>query len=114
MAGVVHPRPIKLMPDYGCFPLWWDSTHPAWAHWGRPLGDIDPASLGISAALAADLLAWAEAFDAALNWDDPAAAPLATPEELRAFDAQAPILAARLAAELGETAVIRCAWPRAA
>lgn len=50
------------MADYECFPLW------------RPTGegDLDPATLGLPSALTTRLLAWADAYDSALNRDDPA------------------------------------------
>lgn len=59
-----HPTRIKVMADYGCHPLW---------DLGDDYGDIDPEVLGLSAGLIADLKHWAEAFHAALNWDDPGA-----------------------------------------
>lgn len=59
------PQRIKLMADYGCHPIW--SLDDAYG------GNIDPAALGLSPALAADLAAWAERFEDALDWDDPGA-----------------------------------------
>ena len=40
-------RRLKLMADYGCHPLW-GTVDPE-------IGDLDPASLPLSAALVADL-----------------------------------------------------------
>jgi hypothetical protein len=58
-----RPRRIKLMADYGCHPLW--SMDEAYS------GNLDPDALGLSPALAADLAAWAERFEDALDWDNP-------------------------------------------
>lgn len=82
-----YPIPIKVMADYDCPPLWWDSKHPAWqAH--KELGDITPPlSLGITKELAGDLRQWAEIFDAWLNRDDPASTYV-PPEEEEAFNAR--------------------------
>ena len=52
-------RRLKLMADYGCHPLW-GTVDPE-------IGDLDPASLPLSAALVADLAAWAEGFEATLD-----------------------------------------------
>lgn len=48
---------VRLMANYGCFPLW------------RPNGegDLNPAELGLPAELTARLLAWAAAFDSTLD-----------------------------------------------
>lgn len=59
------PRRIKVMADYGCHPLW--SMDEAYS------GNLDPEVLGLSPALVADLRAWAERFDDALDWDNPGA-----------------------------------------
>lgn len=106
MTPLPGPRPIKLMADYGCHPLWWDSTHPLWRAWGEPVGDIDPGSLGISEALRADLLAWAERFDARLNWSSPADT-VVSPEDDIAFEAAGRDLARRLSQELGAAGAVR-------
>jgi hypothetical protein len=81
---------IKVMPDYRCWPLWHDGGEP---------GNIDPADLPISPALAAALVAWADAFEADFDWDDPAASPgMADPE---GFEAEGRRLTGLLAVELG-------------
>ena len=102
---MMPPRPIKLMPDYECFPLWWDTAHP----YCTEVGNIDPASLGVSAQLVADLNAWAADFDASLDWDDPGGTVVDERSEA-AFRARGADLAARLAAELGPTAIVRYAY----
>jgi hypothetical protein len=86
-------RRLKLMADYGCHPLW-GTVDPE-------IGDLDPASLPLSAALVADLAAWAAGFEATLDPDDPAASGFATAEDAAAFRAEGERLAARLSAELG-------------
>jgi hypothetical protein len=58
---------IKLMPDYGSYPLWWAGSDKA--------GDIDPASLPLSQETIDRLYRWAEVYDSTLNWDDPANSP---------------------------------------
>lgn len=57
-------RRFKLMADYGTYPLW--------AMDDGLIGDFSPQDLGVSEELTADLWAWANAFDASLNRDDPA------------------------------------------
>lgn len=86
-------RRLKLMADYGCHPLW-GTVDPE-------IGDIDPASLPLSAGLVAALAGWAAGFDATLDPDDPAAAGFASAEAEAAFRAEGERLAARLSAELG-------------
>ena len=55
---------IKVMADYGCYPLW--------AMDDGLIGDFSPQDLGSSEALTADLWAWANEFELSLNPDDPA------------------------------------------
>lgn len=98
--------PIKIMGDYGCHPLWWDSEHPAWSAWGGQMGDIDPLSLGITPDVANDLQRWAAKFDAMLNLEDPASTSI-PPEVEAALDAQGRMLSDRLARELGPKAHVR-------
>jgi len=54
---------IKIMADYGCWPLW----HAG----GGEVGNIDPQSLPLSDELKSDLNGWAAKLDGALDWDDP-------------------------------------------
>lgn len=81
---------IKVMADYHC--------HPLWALDEDVYGDIAPEALGLSPDLTRDLNAWAEAFTASLNPDDPAASRWSD-VEYEAHAAQARPLAARLARE---------------
>jgi len=53
------------MADYGC--------HPVWSMDDGYGGNIDPEVLGFSPTLVADLNAWAERFEDALDWDNPGA-----------------------------------------
>jgi hypothetical protein len=84
---------IKLMPDYGCWPLW--------HHGGPQVGNIDPADLGITEGLAAKLKAWSAVYDSHLNLGDPASTTW-TKEEEKQFDEEGRRLWRELAAELGE------------
>lgn len=56
-------RKIKLMTDYGCFPLW-DAS-------GVTCGNIDPGYLPISSVLRNRLFQWSIAYDQTLNEEDP-------------------------------------------
>lgn len=86
-------RRLKLMADYDCHPLW-GTVDPE-------IGDVDPASLPLSAGLVADLAAWAAAYDATLDRDDPSASGFAGSEAEASFRAEGARLAERLSAELG-------------
>ncbi|MBX9761266.1 MAG: hypothetical protein K2Y29_20985 [Beijerinckiaceae bacterium] len=91
---IAPERRIRLMADYFCHPLWHDG--------GVEVGDIDPASLPISEALTSDLDAWARAFDAILDMDDPAnKGGFASPQACDDFAARGAELAMRLRDELG-------------
>lgn len=90
---------IRLMADYECWPLWWDGD-------GR-VGNIAPADLGLSDGLSADLSAWASAYDATLNRDDPASSGFASSDDQQQFHAQGERLATRVADELGSNAAVR-------
>lgn len=92
---VLQPVPsIKVMADYNCWPLW--------AADGE-VDNIDPASVPLSVGLRRALLDWADAFDAILDHDDPAASGFASPEARVAFDRRGRELAQRVAGELRET-----------
>ena len=55
---------IKLMADYGCYPLWWISS--------EKMGDIDPETLPLSQQTINRLEKWAEMYDAKLDEGEPA------------------------------------------
>lgn len=87
-------RRIKMMADYFC--------HPLWRNGGVEVGDIDPASLPISEGLQRDLDAWARAFDAILDMDDPAnKGGWESPQARDDFAARGADIAQRLREELG-------------
>ncbi|WP_439540061.1 hypothetical protein [Sphingomonas sp.] len=88
---------IKVMPDYGCAPLWWDET-------GR-VGNIDPEELSLTTTLANDLWAWAHEYDATLNEDDPAKSGFNSESAERDFQERGQRLADRVALELAHAKV---------
>ncbi len=63
-ADVAASRRIKVMADYGCYPLW--------AMDDGLVGHFAPSHLGVSLELENDLWAWASEFDVSMNVDDPA------------------------------------------
>jgi len=72
--------------------------------WGRPvdeIGDVDPASLPLSATLVADPARWAATFDATLSRADPARVGFASAQEASAASAEGERRAARRRDELG-------------
>jgi hypothetical protein len=82
---------IRVMPDYQCYPTW------------RPGADeynVDPGTLQISPALAGELQAWGDDYDATLVWDDPASSRFADAAAEEAFAERGARLARRLAAEV--------------
>jgi hypothetical protein len=87
-------REIKLMADYAAWPLW--STD----------GNVDPATLPISAEIQARLDAWAEAFDASLNPDDPRTSRFPTPEAALEFNEHGLALWHDLQRELGSAYIV--------
>jgi len=91
---ILPARKIRLMADYFC--------HPLWHNGGVDVGDIDPASLPISEELQSDLNAWARAFDAILDMDDPGnKGGFASQQARDEFVVRGEELAARLREELG-------------
>lgn len=85
---------IKLMADYAAWPLW------------GPHGNVDPATLPISTGLQSRLDAWAEAFDASLNREDPRRPRFPTPQAARAWNEQGLTLWHDLQRELGSAYVV--------
>ncbi|MDF0551569.1 hypothetical protein [Kamptonema sp. UHCC 0994] len=69
---------IKLMVDYGCYPLWWETPDKA--------GDIDPETLSLKPETIKRLEKWAAVFDSILNQDYPPDSDFASPEEAEAFE----------------------------
>lgn len=90
---------IKVMADYECWPLWWDEA-------GR-VGNVSPSDLGLSARLSGELIAWASAYDATLNRDDPLSSGFASSDNQLEFHAHGRRLAADVADELGSDTAVR-------
>lgn len=74
-------KKIKLMPDYGCYPLWW-------AAGSGKAGDIDPTTLPLKPETIVRLEKWAAVFDDLLNEEDPAASGFPSDKERSAFDGE--------------------------
>jgi hypothetical protein len=86
-------KTIKLMADYGCFPLWHVS--------GEEVGDIDPNDLPLSQELRRRLADWAHTFDQTLNQDYPPDSGFKSEADEVEFKQQAIRLAEQLREELG-------------
>jgi hypothetical protein len=89
---------IKLMPDYGCFPLWY--------HKSEKVGDIDPETLGISSNLCKKLTDWQSEYDQTLDHIDPRNSCFGSKEKKVKFVAKGYELALALKAELAGVQVI--------
>jgi len=83
---------IKLMADYGCYPLWWASSGKA--------GDIDPETMPLSEKTVSRLEKWADIYDAKLNWEDPNSSGFPTLEAKAAFEQEGISLWKQLQKEL--------------
>ena len=81
---------IKVMPDYGCEPLWVVDE-----------GNMPPSSFPISDELAEKLWAWMDDYDRTLNEAYPPELGFATKEAEQAFVKNGQSLASRLQDELG-------------
>ena len=87
------PNGIKVMADYGAWPLW--DTGPTGPN------NVNPAELPIPETLRARLFAWARTYDTTLNWDDPLSSPgFSSPDAHNAWVAQGRDLAQQLATAL--------------
>jgi hypothetical protein len=89
-------RAIKVMADYHC--------HPLWAIDEDAYGSIAPETLELSEGLTRDLNAWADAYTASLDMDDPARS-LWSDAQHAAHAAEARPLAVRLARELPDRVI---------
>jgi hypothetical protein len=76
-------RTIKLMADYGCFPLWEPSSEEY---------NVDPNGLPISEELKSALMSWADKYDVILNQEDPASSTFASNVEKKAFEKEGEML----------------------
>ncbi|MBD2666045.1 hypothetical protein B6N60_04989 [Richelia sinica FACHB-800] len=83
---------IKLMADYGCYPLWWASSDKA--------GDIDPETMPLSEETISRLAKWADIYDAKLNWEDPSSSSFSTLDAQTAFEKEGISLWKQLQKEL--------------
>lgn len=89
MRDLAQSKRIKVMTDY--------YAHPLWALDGK-YGDFPPESLGLSPELTRDLNAWADAYTASLDPDNPGESRWSE-EEHKTHEAEARPLAVRLARE---------------
>lgn len=69
---------IRLMADYGCYPLSWADVDKA--------GNIDPKTLPPSQETIARFQKWEESYNKKLNWDDPDNSSGFSAEEEESFD----------------------------
>ncbi|MBD2570784.1 hypothetical protein [Anabaena lutea] len=83
---------IKLMADYGCYPLWWVSPD--------KIGNIDPETLPLSQETITRLEKWEESYNASLNWEDAGDSPGFSTEEQTAFEKEGISLWKQLQKEL--------------
>jgi hypothetical protein len=88
---------IKVMPEYGCFPLWHNDEN--------EVGNIDPDSLPISSLLVSQLNEWAADFEATLNQEYPPDSGFNKKETEVIFLTKGYELASALKAELGTVTV---------
>lgn len=84
---------IKLMPKYGCWPLWWESGHPP--------DNIDARELPLSTETTAALIRWADDYDATLNQEYLPDSAFPSAETEAAFYREGTRLWLRLREELG-------------
>ena len=87
-------KKIKLMPDYGCFPIWGMEDD--------NFGNIDPYSLPISKSLAEELLEWANKYDKTLNIEEPLNSGFENIEKENIFKYEGEKLFKKLKLELGD------------
>ncbi|MGW9196707.1 hypothetical protein [Micromonospora chersina] len=90
---------IKVMDDYGCWPLW-VRDEASGVYEPR-----DPATLGLSAGLVGRLAAWQQWSESMVNIADPGDSRAVGAEEDGAFAAEGRLLAARVAEELPNAVV---------
>lgn len=90
-------RTLKLMPDYGCSPLWAS---------GGDVGNIELDSLPLRSTTRAALRAWANTFDGTLKKDDPRHSEFRTKADADAFDAEGRRLWGLLRRELAGTKIV--------
>ena len=88
-------RTLKLMPDYGCSPLW--------VYDGDDLvSNPEPAAFPWTSDLVERVNAWRKEFDQSLNQDDPANSGFVSLEHRRAFAVTGEQLGREIQSQLGE------------
>jgi hypothetical protein len=90
---------IKVMDDYGCWPLWVRDEH------DEIFDPRDPAALGLSAGLVGRLAAWQQWYESMVNIAEPNDSRPVTAAEDEAFAAEGRLLAERVAEELPHAVV---------
>lgn len=91
-------RTLKLMAEYGCYPIW-ERTETG-------SDNIDPSDLPISFSLQETLTDWMRQFDATFNQDDPYQSGFHTTEAQIAFKTEGEKLLGKLKMELGDSYAI--------
>lgn len=84
---------IKLMPDYGCSPLWWDEPN--------LVGNIEPEELPLSNTTIEALYQWSEVSITSLDWDDPSNSFSLLVDDIKIFEHEGLRLWLLLKEELG-------------
>lgn len=84
---------LKIMAEYECYSFWVEKS--------GFRDNVDPASLGVPKALAAEIDAWEQAYEATYAPDDPASSGFGNDAVEAAFNALGLRLAAKTAAVLG-------------
>ena len=85
-------KAIKLMADYGCYPLWWVSSD--------TVGAVDPAELPLKPETIQQLNQWSLTYDATLNQDYPPDSGFASNADAQAFEQEGVRLWQQLTEEL--------------
>ncbi|MFB2898748.1 hypothetical protein ACE1CI_38030 [Aerosakkonemataceae cyanobacterium BLCC-F50] len=85
-------KTIKLMADYGCYPLWWVDS--------EKVGAIAPSDLPLSQETIKQLEVWSSVYDATLNHDYPPDSGFLSEQDAEKFERQGIILWQQLSQEL--------------
>ena len=86
-------RNIKLMADYGCFPLW-EATE-------KSLVNLNPEDLDLPKELSESLDQWASDYEATLNRGNPVISEFSSKEDGHKFEIQGRQLHQKLKKQLG-------------
>ncbi|MDG4826619.1 hypothetical protein O7635_32620 [Asanoa sp. WMMD1127] len=93
---------IKVMDDYGCWPLWVRDSP------GGTFENRDPADLGLTSSLVGRLAAWQRRYESMVDIADPNDSHEVSRAEDDAHAAEGRLLAARVVAELPYATVWYC------